>query len=302
MSAARILSVYVDHHGVAWVDPDFNGATSPCADFRELLRSQLYSQAGEIRVLGAPCNAPLIAEHHRVHPDKPLFLAGPAGARCDRRTRLSPAQSLQAMRRIGSWPSCGGWHRMRAGEVDAYALSTMVLGSGYDASAIDAAYDRHPAALAIGFIPTADTAYAKRLLAEWLDPRWCVDPADPDSDSMLNEHLGLRTQNMLRLHDPSQTSNDCLNLGRAETVLMSWYDKQQHVDIRRPENFLYRIMYSKADRSVGLRRACRAFVRFVRDVWLDALCPHRELFVPEYFFKREDEAKAFRSYASVSQL
>lgn len=301
MAAAKILSVYVDHHGVAWIDPDFNGSTSTCADFRELLRSQIYFQAGEIRALGVPCNAPLIAEHHRVHPDKPLFLAGPASARCDRRTRLSPAQSLQAMRRIGSWPSCGGWHRMRAAEVDIYALSAMVLGSGYDDLAVDSAYARHPASLAIRFIPTADETYAKRLLADWLDPRWCVDPSDPDSDSMLYEHLGLRTQNMLRLHDPSLPSDDCLNLGRAEVLMLSWYKHDQHVDLRRPEHFLHRILYSTRDKSIGLRRACRAFARFVRDVWLDALCPHREMFVPEYFFKREDEAESYRRYASVHQ-
>ena len=47
----------------------------------------------------------------------------------------------------------------------------------------------------------------------------------------------------------------------------------------------------------GILHACHVFLRFLCEVWLDQITPHRELFVPDYFFATDrTAARAWKSH------
>ena len=103
-------------------------------------------------------------------------------------------------------------------------------------------------------------------------------------------------------------------LNRCMSVIKCWIAPAEYIQapfaaseqgvapIQMPGAFLWRVWFSHGRSSKGMLRASQTFLRFLRDVWMDAIYVDTVgdgLFVPEYFFKHPFEAKSFVQHVAT---
>jgi hypothetical protein len=149
------------------------------------------------------------------------------------------------------------------------------------------------------FLRGFDIYAVTSLLSEIVDPRWYVDTAAPDRLTRLHSFLGLWPrffQAMCR----GDTYADP-HFYRAVMSITSWAgrmppeEKPYH---QYTYNFLWRflnerVLSDKKLEATSLLRTTQLFISFLRDVWLNQISD-AELFIPEYFFKRPEDADAYK--------
>ena len=168
----------------------------------------------------------------------------------------------------------------------------------------------HPAWRVAQFIPTLRPLLFARWVAEVRDPRWYIQPNDPDSTAPLERYLGLWPENQSRIIKSPQTVNTSQHGFRGWLTRACWMsrelDEVQQIDEQDPRNFLYRTFNSLArrDAAIGLTRASQLFTRFVRAAWLDGLQKNTaqagQLFDPTQFLKTAEELAAYAQHAASS--
>lgn len=146
----------------------------------------------------------------------------------------------------------------------------------------------HPAWPALSYPTDYDSTAAIDLLVCLADPRWYIDPAHPDRSKRLHSAFGLGRECESNLRGLLfQGEKVGRNAWATRQVLTAWgcgpnYTKPQQAAAS--EDFLRRIYYGTRDgsgqsahdcRVAGARRACRVFLKFVCDVWLDNLTEPR---------------------------
>jgi hypothetical protein len=198
----------------------------------------------------------------------------------DRRERTDPVACLVGLPRRGHFPaSLGGWNPVGVGELPTYTLAGCYYLMAGDLTMAEL-FASHPACKPLRFVKTLHVATCARLLSYLCDPRWFVDRDKPDRVSKLTAFLGLSPQTF-----PCEQS---------DIVLKAWGGDRHVDDGDDPRHFLFRVTARRPERT--LLRRTQAFVEFLRAVWLQALTPRVELFVPEHFFRRSDEADAYRKW------
>jgi hypothetical protein len=192
-------------------------------------------------------------------------------------------------------PSRGGWHGLTELDQASYALAAHYRSGGGHDDAAARLYARHPARPALDFITHLDHEAASRLLAEILDPRWFIDPDQPDRDARLKCYLGL-TSNQNDGSEPRRR--------RRALVRSAWHGSgDRYGDCDEPRYFLWRTWYA-CDPENGAEAAdavvSRRFISYLKSVWLDSLLGGAwcagGLFLPEYWFREPDEVAAWYAF------
>jgi hypothetical protein len=155
----------------------------------------------------------------------------------------------------------------------------------------------HPAFRALSFIPTLTEAEVAKLLVTTIDPRWYIDRRRPERIKKLELFLGLTPAIQEKVSNPKKMLTKAREF-RCATVLNSWKSKpHEEVDVKKPENFLYRIWQASGGGYHGDLRASQAFLRYLNDNWL-AVLENRKgvrdgLFAPNLYFKTPAEIESY---------
>jgi hypothetical protein len=281
----------------------------------KFLTTQNLGDISRIRIFGFAESAPLLCALYEAAVKTPTLvpqviqIGTPAHIPSEHRN--NPIKIFAAMDDLQLPTSCGGWHDMNVNDYNMYRVVDFIRFRKY-AHATPEAYTQeltelmrlHPAFPAVSFVPSYNLVDSALLFGQIVDPRWFVDPLKPDRTSRLRSYMGMQIDSVEEaLSGGLELRNNRSH--RARIVMASWSHGNLQNHIEDPRNFLFRILSTpgneNATPSRRLLKACVRYLSFVRNVWLDGLAPRgRTLFVPEYFFTEEYEAKAYRKH--VEQL
>lgn len=271
-----VVSLALDAQGALWRLSREHGPQQLADDLSAGLDRLRRRSASRVAVLAHPCNARLIVrlcqcQRYLSWPQEAWL--GPRQARVQEELFIGPFQpTLPA--------SLGGWRRATAVDAITYDMHAMleVADAGMPLAVGDEAFG-HPAWPALSFIDGCDVEQSLRLIAEIEDPRWHVDPLEPDSDELLCARFGLDER-----HGPRNVaaflagdgSRAAARYDQAKLVLDAWYNPQLDAtksDVR--QSFLRAYPAGVEDLATRLLMASLRFLDFVTCVWLDNLTPQR---------------------------
>lgn len=293
------------HAGQIWSEGDHQPLTSYSWDSsvdRQRLAASL-PRGVAVRVLGFRGNAKLILWLLGFLPRGALQLGTPGI--CPARVRHEPGTILQLMRGLSLPPSAGGWRVAEPIDQRAYELTVRVDDQIFDLPV----FQRHPAWVAATYPRGRELVVITELLATIVDPRWYINPARFERLSRLYMWLGLTPLVFHRIlaHGPGKDVLDqrawlALRAWRGPAAAENpavWRDNRPDDWAGNPRHFLWRHAASYRDPVQGLLRATQRYVALVRQYWLDQLRPAYQTcpwFLPEQFFKRQDEAEDFVAF------
>jgi hypothetical protein len=297
-----VVRLQLDGDGVVWSGTDHDIAVKSNMEPGLFLSQELPKISGlsEIQLFGSIRNAQLIELLYFLRqrgglPDEmSIRLGSPAACPKD----IEPKRALQELwkRDIIEGPGFR-WVDLSQREFTSYALiAAMVRNNWRPNDSCRAIIPYHPAWPAISFIPSIDVNAACMLLCVITDPRWFVQDFRPNRVNKLYQYLGVTPRN-LKFIDGQDVSPE-RHYERCSIVIRSWASRVDGVKIDSADSFLQRICRGGEAWSRGMLLACKAFIRFVREVWLSELSPHRKMFDPDMFFKANAESKAYRRHYS----
>ena len=184
-------------------------------------------------------------------------------------------------------PSLGGWRELTDKDYVTYALAGVLRKSEDEtcSNLVERLLRAHPAWPALSFLSGLDKYRACELICTILDPRWHVDPAKPDARKRLQSTFGLGREGVknvahVLVGGPQHPAG--YNSSLANLVLDAWAGTGSGEPclppdpvLLRPQDFLWRIACKRPAGFKGMVRACRVFLSFVCDVWLDNLTSQR---------------------------
>lgn len=311
-----LYRVYVDSSGVVWFSHQDQMPVRSGLNQSHFVNQLPMSKDDTVQLVAEPSNVNIIL---RLYERK---LTGGLGsvqvcspASPDGYHKKRPEIAILDSARWVGWPaSLGGWHEFTDADYPSYYLAAQYFSnveSGYDSDSINSMLELHPAWPSLSFIPhIARTACAK-LIATILDPRWFVDLKEPEKNSKLENFLGLTPQVQLALNDNGPDGMDenitLKQLKNCELVMSVWRVARpvSKSDYLCPSNFLWRLHATEGADAMADLRTSQTFISFLKHIWLDAVYRKRGgvsedgLFVPEYFFKHEDEISAFKKHTKA---
>lgn len=256
------------------------------------------------RVPAAQKNVPLIVhlgQHVAAGRGRSLEVCSP---RCS--TQEQPAEELYSARAFNHPASAGGWHRYADADALIYYMTVAYQKrSQISANPPYAPLQCHPMWHALSFISGLHFDYVGVLVSLILDPRWFVDPEHPDRDNRLPQYLGLdpTTQAMVASGppDPQSATRSAMRARRYNIVRRAWGAGKMPTGaaLADPGNFVWRAYLGKGGLK-GEIAASKLFVAFLSQVWLASITPYAELFVPEYFFRKGEEAAAYKKHLQAA--
>jgi hypothetical protein len=257
----------------------------------------------EVVMLGSRDNAKLLIHlyqsklYSKLHS---LKVCSPVVCKGEKR-RQDPKIILMDMMQAKDLPgSLGGWHEFYETDYFAYTLASQNF---EDVEAIKDYSSTHPAWPYLQFIPHLNPIKCAQLLGGLIDPRWYVDPENPDSHSRLEGYLGLnpKVQQMLS----SDSDNKAYVYERCKLVLEAWKTKPPTEEqLEEPKYFLWRIHDNETDETMADLRASQTFMTYLRETWLHAIyrtnggVSKEGLFAPDIFFNHISEVNAYKDYIS----
>lgn len=260
-------------------------------------------EASTIRILGSPRNVSLIVSLYHVQQQDRLPFRLQLGSPWLVRPENGDLSDVHILQRMGEAthysPSVGGWRTFTERDYPMYALAKEIFDSrGRCTTKATKFLEAHPAWPALSFIETVDKTRAALLLAMILDPRWHMDPNNPDRAARLKSFCGLGRASGL-----SATKVVNLVLGgwtegvvtkhqsqvaMAQMVIDTWAGEDRDwclADCLGPRLFLQRIALRSRrgpdDLAHGVLRASHVFLRYLRDTWLDAMTQGRQYAVAQ---------------------
>lgn len=274
-------------------------------DRDKFLDSPIRRRAERIRVVGMPSNANLIAHLYTLKARDELSgleVCSPlvCSAAAD---RTKPEVTLFNMRQWALSPSVGGWHEVTAQDYAIYAMVAQLVAG--DLKRAMEFLPEHPVTLAAQFV-CCDSVALTKLLGAIVDPRWFVDPDNPDRLSKLFSFLGL---------DPATeraSGRRSAYRERNQLVASCWRSGPEQGSDGKPGPRSYFHRYHRElieGKEVGWKadlRTAQRFVAFLRQVWVDAIYPMpnpwmEPLFETERFFRRGADAMAFDSHMKAGR-
>lgn len=318
--STALLHVVPDK-GVAWRDGHnkVHKTEHPAAEFVERV---LPENVSNVRVVGMPFNVPLLCELWKRRGEKgtpaTIQIGGPQIVDYD--PRVSPEKVFRSMDGC-RWPaSVGGWHLMTDLDARQYGVLRFIYESPEllfnnlftdNGQLTDEGMDvarQHPAYPAFAFSPWTYWPAALLFLGETLDPRWTINPANPDSWTSRFRYVSLDRAPVSKMRKAMKLSKDKpaeKALWRLRLLTLAWSGTTDPrvvgaITARGPEAFLFRKfssigMAAKDGNWRGFAEATKKFYEFLSLVWLDQLVTSRQ-FVPEYFFNSQDEIDAWNIF------
>lgn len=302
------LKLTVDKLGNVWYivadGPPVNSG-KPVISF---LLDPAFKDVGRFRIVGTQRNAQLILALYvsKINNGSGCVeLCGPNICRTNEE-RENAEFTLYAMRAVNTAGSMGGWHAMQHADYCSYALSSHIQKVEKIDDHARRLLKSHPLWPIISFVPHLDIDACSHLIATILDPRWYVCNKHPNRGSKLRAYLGLDKRTVAAefasVIKKSTSHVKQVYRQRCKMVIHGWNGPNNLNLIEHPNYFLFRIFKDKSEKGAVERtlRTSQKFVEFIRLTWLALLAGQSKqlesLFVPEYFFKRKDEADAFRNY------
>lgn len=298
------LKLHVAPDGVVWYSKGISPPRNSGKTVDTFLLSSVVAGLGLcVRILGTACNAELISALY-VRQSKSeircIEVAGPNTLQ-NQQDVNDPRTVLRQLRQIALSPAAGGWHQLTMADYPTYALMTRMTRSNFAFDSAAESYFRlHPVYKALTLIPTVSMSAAARLLVDIVDPRWYVDRRLPERSAKLELFLGLTPQIQTAVSNIDNILTKRREF-RCAGVLNTWKTvSADEVDMRAPENFLYRVYAFHSGGPKGDLRASQAFVRYLRYNWLAALETRGGvkdgLFAPDLFFKTPTEIETYRKH------
>lgn len=206
--------------------------------------------------------------------------------------RNDPEVLLYASRAFSAPCSSGGWHRFDTADLHAYRLAERYLsGDKADPTAKQAELRSHVVYPSLTFVDGLDMSAVADLLGLIIDPRWYVDPANPDQVNKLPQFLGLDPR-----AQAASKPDKAGRVARNRAVLSCWKTAEPpRPGLLTSGQFLWKTWYARGGGDRGDLAASKRFIEYLRQTWLSALARdgHRgRLFVPAYFFHEDTPTAA----------
>lgn len=286
MSDKESVKLHVAENGRVWYLAGEGGPLSTGKTLEQFLQDAVLLHGTIVRILGVPQNAALIAALYTRRSDlhlQRIELAGPQV--CDSSAELlHPDTALFRMRQCLLTASQGGWHVMTDRDYPAYSHAASWRLEDLPVHVGRPHYPHHMLKPALDFIPGIDISATCGLLAEWLDPRWHVDPQAIERGGRLRSFLGL-------LPNRSGAAAE-----RAKMLRAMWWKEPAPEDTSHPGLFVWRT-YHKS----GFLKADQRLATYLRHTWMDALSPGHGFFDPRVFFVTPDEIAAYNTHMAAAR-
>lgn len=259
---------------------------------------------GRVHVVGSRDNSELLVQlwkHRERFPDMQLFVATPRMV--EHTNKTSEALTAIAHSQLGS-PSQGGWHLFTEQDAIAYELAYLAWRKQLTEARSAELVKQHAIWPLVNFIASLNPASLGFWLGEIRDPRWYVNPEDPNSTAPLERYLGLWPKIQAALLTENKRVIDSTAGRRCHLTRSCWLPSNDHelsaCELDDPRHFLVRILASRCPEEPvrGLIRASQLFTRFVRALWLSQLSGYA-LFDPRDFLW-EQELTSFMEFAEAS--
>lgn len=295
MKVSFLIKIFEDQKKHIWFLPGEGPVRNSKVNFDQFINSRTNLKLETIQLLGSHTNSHSIIK---------LFILKIKGCLDNIQictpsivsTNLAsakPEHALLAMNKIVGWPaSIGGWHDVGEHDYVTFSLINSLQKHGYNDNAFRFLKD-HPIFYPISYIPHISHQNLAWLLSLIIDPRWYINPEKPDKCSRLESYLGLnpKTQRCV-------SGDDCMDRlsARCNLVLSTW--KNGSPEFGLPNNFLWRIWKHHGQDYMADLRTSQNFIAFLRLLWLNELRQSltESLFIPSYFFHRQDEIISFEQY------
>lgn len=291
-----ITYVHVDNYGLVWAAQQNEIASLEAYEIDEFVDKLKADDDRSWRVVAARQNVNLVARLYQDLRAGSVYLASPrlVGAKrhlSDGRYVIYRAQQAAIPR------TAGGWNKLTAEQAAIYNLAT------YD-NTVDTQdlfskiIENQWFCKLLSFIPGLHLPAVAALAVEVLDPRWFIDPKNPDRCSAIKRYLGISPAIIRRMLDGGTSQLQY----RCKLVHAAWYTNIEPKHVMKPNYFLHRILYKRGGKLDGWVAAANKFVEFFNRAWLDQI--HRtesksneSFFSPELFFKNS-EVEAYEDYVA----
>ena len=302
----KILKVTVDGEGFVWT---LNGDGTPQAtkkDTVEFLKSWMVDANETVRIVGTPINAKLTLDLFEMRLRGVFESLQVCSPMCceNAEERKDPAILLHSMRTYNRPPSLGGWHEFDLKDTPSYILAQHFRTQDSLTPEMQGVLRNHPAYDAVAFATELDEESLARLFGFLIDPRWYVDPNDPDRTSRYEQFLCLNPKSVAQANHQDAT----WRTNRCRLVQDCWkkrHNPQATEKSLYPRLFIWRVWLSQGGNFKGDLAASKHLAHFVRQAWAQAMYNgplSDRLFVPKYFFFCEDEHKAYEDYLAQLKL
>lgn len=303
MNLESSFKLHTDSKGYVWYAT--SGQPVPAGTkVDEFISNPPFHLGDQVKLVGAKQNVKLILRLYQMKMSGRLSsvqVCTPRVCRGSHRANKPEIVLMDADQWAG-WPaSLGGWHEFSEHDAPSYLIYEHLKQNRPIETVIELLRN-HPAWPALSFISHLDEEYCAQLIATILDPRWYVNPEKPESSTKLEGFLGLNPKTQYHVSS-SNGDSDTYRYEQCKLVLDSWkttrLSKEQKQE---PGAFLWRIYQSMGHGYMSDLRASQVLVSFLRNVWLNEIYRNRGgqgcdgLFIPEYFFQRDFEVRAFKAH------
>jgi len=215
----------------------------------------------------------------------------------------TPEHALRFLRLMNLPTSLGGWHEVDKVDLLSYALASVKQEDFANTNLYKQCWS-HPVGVVTSFCgdKTLDSALAvQAIVRDILDPRWFISTVNPNSHNTLESYLGVTPNTIKRISvNGTDPDNPKQHLSRVANLCSCWAGSISVKSLYKepPQISAFSTIYHKyLDQAVGALRASQKFVKLIQAVWLQAVTPHRELFVPEYFFDNQEDLEHWKQHA-----
>jgi hypothetical protein len=291
-----VLKITLSEQGHIWFLEGNGMPHQSGVDATTFLESAVFRAAAHVRMVGNAANAKLILQlygHKLDNRIRSLEVCSPLC--CDSPDdRKDPEVMLYQMRNFWLPGSLGGWHEFSHHDLFSYMLAAHF--HEHDNITVEQrkVMTVHRLWPCLSFIDGIDLDSCARLVGALVDPRWYIDADDPDRNSKLEQFLGLNPKTQCE----SEKGGD--KQSYYKLVLKCWKTGSPPGQLSlNARHFLWRAWHSKGGGPKGDLIASKFFVAYLRATWTSLVCNRAHagrLFVPEYFFLRSEEARAFREH------
>lgn len=296
----NFLRVHASRDGRVWYGKHEPACCDSGLSPREFVDAPPFQEATVVRVLGVAQNASLIVtmwearlRSQRMQRQR-IWVGSPLMCRAVLDDMELILRELWRPSIASMTPGC--WHEMTGKDFPVYQLLRTCGQAGPDERS-HRIFRYHPAWSAAMFLPTGDLDRCCELVCQIVDPRWYSHPQRPGRPTRLWQFLALDPVRVEEFYqDPTHAAPPRLRAAVEAWAGRSWRAQDAVALAKDPRNFLWRI-YLSHGAGKGLLHATRDFVQFLRLVWLQSIAqPGWEVFLPQYFFKREDETAAYQAF------
>ena len=281
-NSVDMLKLFVENDDLVWYS--FNDSQPICSKLtsEKFVESKLFKRSECFRLPASRSTSYLInrlwvkrkigdAISLQLCSSRPLI-------KCDNKYKLDTVSKFLYIHNYVDTPSRGGWHEFTDDEYPTYLISELLkekntLAKNYN-SRLMYIYEQHPLNQPMSFFREFDQLRIGEILGLVMDPRFFINPSDPDKDYDLMSFLGV-FHSIIRKNiiDPNITSR----ASRLATLISIWKTdsflnmKKLSPGVEFIRNSWLRIKALHKDPYAADLIITRYVISFIRNYWLNTL-------------------------------